>query len=141
MTEIKKKPKTSVVLCAIGSALLLIMALFHGSGFVYVSEAIKNSNAEEFLKEIVPVLFAHPSIHLISLTTFGILTIFLNYDYKKVSITLSSIIIIDAVLAFYLGGIIPGILLTIAATCFILVSLDLIKKKENVSKKDFPFPN
>ncbi len=141
MTEIKKKTIASNILCISGSTLLLIMALFHGSGFAYVSEAIISSNAEEFLKDIVPILFAHPSIHLISLSAFGILIIFLDHHYKKISTLLSVIIMIDAGLAFYLGGIIPGALLTIAAACFILVSLEVIKRKEKVSKKNFPFSN
>jgi len=110
-------------LCIAGSLLLFIMGLFHGSGFFYVNEAIQESNAEEFLKDIVPALFAHPSIHLIGLAAFGILAVFLEQDLRKVTWLLALLIVLDAFLAFYLGGIRAGILLLAAASCFILVSL------------------
>ena len=122
MTETKRKLKAYKALCLVGSILLFVMAIFHVSGFFYVSESIMKSNAEGFLKEIVPVLFVHPSIHLIGLSAFGILTIFLNNDNKKVLVLLSLIVIADALLAFYLGGTLPGILLTVAALCFIMAS-------------------
>lgn len=118
MVERKTKSKKSRVLILIGSILLTIMAVFHGSGFVYVSDAISKSNSEDFLKEIVPVLFAHPSIHLIGLASFGFLTLFLQYDAKKILFLLSAFVFIDGILAFYLGGIIPGALLSASALCF-----------------------
>lgn len=115
--------KTSKILTIIGSSLLLIMALLHGSGFSYVTEAITESSSEEFLKEIVPVLFAHPSIHLLGLTAFGVLALFMRHEAKKVLLLLSFLVIADALLAFYLGATPPGILLTIAALCFSITGL------------------
>lgn len=112
--------KTSKIFCWIGNTLLIIMALFHGSGFYYVKEMITQSNAKDFLKDIVPILFAHPSIHLIGLAAFGILSLSLGKESKKVLGLLSIFIIIDALLAFYLGGILPGCLLLAAALFFIL---------------------
>lgn len=118
--EVKKsKSKVYKILCVSGSVLLIIMAIFHGSGFLYISETIVQSNTEEFLKEIVPVLFAHPSIHLLGLAAFGFLALSLQKESKKVLFLLSLIVIIDGLLAFYLGGILPGVLLSIAAICFI----------------------
>ncbi len=106
----------------LGSILLLFMAVFHGMGFSYVSEAISTSNAEKFLKQIVPTLFAHPSIHLIGLASFGVLTIFLKQDRHKVQLCIALLIIIDALLAFNLDAIIPSVLLMSAALCFFLGS-------------------
>jgi hypothetical protein len=120
MESQKKTSKVFKVLCIVGSSLLLVMGIFHGSGFFYVKELITQSNAEGFLKDIVPVLFAHPSIHLIGLAAFGILAISLGKESKKVLWLLSILIIIDALLAFYLGGLIPGVLLLAAALCFII---------------------
>lgn len=114
----KGKTKTSKVLCIAGSILLFVMAVFHGSGYSFVKEAITESNAENFLKEIVPALFAHPSIHLLGLSAFGILAIFLTEGVRKLLILLSVLVAVDALLAFYLGGILPGTLLLIAALCF-----------------------
>lgn len=105
------------------------MAVFHGSGFYYVSEAITKSDAEGFLKEIVPILFAHPLIHLVGLAAFGILAFFLKHEAKKVLLLLSALIGIDAVLAFYLGGLLPGILLIVAAIFFIIA---ILKTNQNL---------
>lgn len=110
--------KNSKILCVSGSVLLLVMAAFHGSGISYVSDIMSKSNAEPFLKEIMPVLFAHPSIHLIGLAGFGILAIFLSQDAWKVLALLAIAVAADAALAFYLGGVIPGVLLMAAALCF-----------------------
>ncbi len=120
MTDTKNKAKTSKIFRIVGSSLLLIMAVFHGSGFSYVSKSIATSNVEGFLKEIVPALFAHPTIHLIGLAAFGILTLYLKQEIKKVVLLLSLLIVTDALLAFYLGGIIPDLLLTVAALCFVI---------------------
>lgn len=98
------------------------MAIFHGSGFSYINETIMKSNADGFLKEIVPVLFAHPSIHLIGLAAFGILALFLERETKKVLTLLSLIVFVDALLAFYLGGTLPGMLLVVATLCFLVAS-------------------
>ena len=128
MVKVKTKSKKSRVLILIGSLLLVIMAIFHGSGFFYVSKAINESNSEEFLKEIVPVLFAHPSIHLIGLSSFGFLTLFLQHDAKKLLLLLSLIVLMDGILAFYLGGMLPGALLSVSAICFFITRFKIIGK-------------
>lgn len=123
MSDSKRISKMAKVFCLIGSILLLVMGIFHGSGFFYIQEAIEKSNAESFLKEIVPVLFAHPSIHLISLSALGILAIFLKQDLRKLTWLLAVLILSDAILGFYLGGVIPGFLLLAAAICFVIAGL------------------
>lgn len=116
----RKTSKRTRIYCSIGSILLLVMAAFHGSGFFYVREAITSSNAEDFLKDIVPALFAHPSIHLMGLSALGLLTLWLPREAYKVAWLLAALIALDAALAFYLGGAIPGLLLLLAAACFVL---------------------
>ncbi len=111
--------------CIVGSILLIMMAVFHGSGYSYVASAIGESDAENFLKQIVPVLFAHPSIHLIELAAFGILAMFLGPAASKVLTLLAALIMVDGALAFYLGGILPGILLFGAALSFIVASVKI----------------
>lgn len=113
------KSKTYTVLCIVGSVLLVVMAIFHGSGYSFIKETIDASNSEEFLKEIIPTLFVHPSIHLIGLAAFGILAIYVSEGYRKVLLLLSLLIGIDAFLAFNLGGVLPGVLLLISALCFV----------------------
>ena len=107
--------KWSVILACL---LLLFMAAFHGLGFSYIKHEIYSTNAEGFLKEIVPVLFLHPSIHLIGLAALGALTLYLNNISSKVQFLLAVLVMIDAGLAFYLGTLMPGILLTTAALLF-----------------------
>ena len=123
-----KNNKIYSAFCIAGSSILLVMAVFHGSGYYYVSETIIASNAEPFLKDIVPVLFAHPSFHLLGLSAFGLLALELTIDAKKVLAVLSILIFIDALLALYLGGLLPGILLTIAALCFVSASVNQNKR-------------
>ncbi|WP_350293988.1 hypothetical protein [uncultured Croceitalea sp.] len=125
MDEQKTKSKTSRILILIGSILLFIMAFFHGSGFFYVSDLINESNAEGLLKEIVPVLFAHPSIHLMGLSALGILSLYLKYEAKKVLLLLTVLVIIDAILAFAVGGLIPGLILSIPVVCFLMARFNI----------------
>ncbi|MDC8004846.1 hypothetical protein POV27_12360 [Aureisphaera galaxeae] len=118
MVDQNTKAKTSKILILIGSILLAVMAVFHGSGFFYVSDLIDNSNADGLLKEIVPVLFAHPSIHLIGLAALGIFTLFLTYDARKILYLLTALVLIDTILAFMVGGPIPGSILSVPVLCF-----------------------
>lgn len=111
-------PRTARIFFIIGSVLLLVMAAFHGSGFFYVREAMSQSNAEAFLKDIVPALFAHPSIHLIGLSALGFLTPYFHHQAYRAAWLLAVLILLDGALAFYLGGIIPGLLLCTAAAFF-----------------------
>jgi len=127
MSKLKNPTKISKGLILIGTMLLVVMAIFHGSGIFYVSEAIAVSNSEIFLKDIVPVLFIHSSIHLLGLASFGVLALFLQQEVKKVLIMLSILSLIDALLAFYLGAIFPGVLIMIPTFCFCLAFF-LIKK-------------
>ena len=123
MSDVNNITKTSKIFCIIGSSFLCIMGAFHGSGFFYISELMEQSNADLFLKDIVPVLFAHPSIHLIGLAGLGVLALFLKQDFRKLAWALSAIVLVDAILGFAVGGLIPGILITLAACCFLLAGL------------------
>ena len=125
MVEQKTKSKTDKVLISIGSVLLILMALFHGSGFFFVSDLMNESNADGFLKEIVPVLFAHPSIHLLGLSALGLVTLYLRYEAKKILLLLTILVLADAILAFAIGGLIPGILLTIPVLCFAIAAIKI----------------
>jgi hypothetical protein len=102
-----------------GNVLLLIMAAFHGSGVIYVTNLMNDSDAKGFLKDIFPVLFMHPSLHLLILAIFGIVAIKMPQEGYRIFRVLMVAILIDAALGFYLGGIVPGILLTLSAACFL----------------------
>lgn len=113
-------PTRPKVFCLIGSVLLVFMAAFHGSGYGFIRGAIRDSDAASFLKEIVPVLFVHPSYHLLGLAGFGILGLFLKEGNWKVWFLVAGLVLGDAGLGFAVGGPIPGGLLSLAALCFLI---------------------
>lgn len=117
----QKKSLTYKVLCITGSVFLAAMGIFHGSGLVYVTEIMNASNAEDFLKSVIPVLFIHPSLHLLVMAVFGILALFFN-ETQKMLWLLSALIFVDAGLSFYLSAWLPGILVLAAGTCFLRAS-------------------
>lgn len=101
------------------------MAMFHGSGYFYITDLINESNANGFLKEIVPVLFAHPSIHLIGLAALGFISLYLKYETKKILFLLTILVLADTILAFIVGGLIPGFILAIPAACFSIAQFNI----------------
>ena len=119
----QKQSKTFLLLICMGSFLLLYMGGFHGSGLGYVTEKMVSSNASDFLKDIFPVLFVHPSIHMVSLAALGFLSLFLKADGKKILWLVAVLVIIDSCLAFFLGGILPGILLALSAFAYIYAGI------------------
>jgi hypothetical protein len=114
--------RTQMISCAIGSLLLLAMAAFHGSGHAFVSAAIADSNAPAFLKEVVPAVFLHVSIHLAGLSAFGFLAMFLRHDAHAVVALLAIVVLADALLALHMGGVVPAAVLACAAACFIVAT-------------------
>jgi len=110
--------KLANLLCLFGTLLLVAMAGLHGSGFFEIKAAIEASDTSDFLKEILPPLFIHPSFHLLGLAGFGLLSIWLKGGAKAVLTLVAVLILVDALLAFYLGALIPGILLAVASGLF-----------------------
>jgi len=120
MTVHKNKSKLFKISVLTGSILLVIMAIFHASGFHFVTQTINESNAKEFLKEIFPVLFILPSVHLLCLASLGFLSLFIQGGIKKILILISVFTMINTGLAFYLNAVLPGFLLAISALCFVI---------------------
>ncbi|MEL7004982.1 MAG: hypothetical protein AAFN93_19915 [Bacteroidota bacterium] len=114
--------KLSKPLCIIASILLLIMALFHGSGINYVNDIVKASNVEGFIKDIFPVLFILPTIQLIGLAVFGFIAISMKQLAYKILIPVSTFAFIDALFAFYLNAIIPGLILILPTVLYMLAA-------------------
>ncbi|MEM8900286.1 MAG: hypothetical protein AAGC85_19375 [Bacteroidota bacterium] len=119
----QKQSKTFRLLIFLGSFLLLFMGGFHGSGLRYVTEKMTSSNASDFLKDIFPILFVHPSIHMVGLAALGFLSLFLKTDGKKILWLVAVLVIIDSCLAFFLGGILPGILLALSAFAYVYAGI------------------
>ena len=117
--------KIDKTLCYIGSALLLVMGIFHGSGTLWISGKVAESNAEEFLKDVFPILFAHVSMHLIGLAILGVLLTFFGKSAWSILVLLSLLVLADAGLAFSLGALPPGMLLLAASTCFAISAVRL----------------
>lgn len=114
--------KSSRIWSLAGSFLLLVMAGFHGSGLLFATRSINDSNAEPFLKKIFPVLFALPSLQLLGLAAFSILALFLKTDGHKVLVLVGVLVAVDGLLAIYLGGTVPALLLFGAAVAFLVAA-------------------
>ena len=125
--------KLSKFFCIVGSVLLLIMGLFHGSGLNWISGEISKSNAEPFLKEVFPVLFAHVSIHLLGMAILGLSLIWFHKAARVVSIFIAAMVMANVVFAFYLGASPPGVLLLCAAICFVLVAVTYSERSSHVT--------
>lgn len=113
---------TSKVFTLIGSLLLFLMAGFHASGYSYVVGLFNESNAESFLKDIFPTLFAHPSIHLAGVAGLGVLSLFMKDGARLLLIGLGIFVAVDAFLGFLVGGLIPGIALSLVVIAFFLAA-------------------
>lgn len=112
------------ILCVVGSVLLLVMAIFHGSGYSMVSDSIAESNAPAFIKHIVPALFLHTSMHLVGLAAFGFLALF-NGSRGMIAL-LALAVLADAALAFHLGGVLAAVLLLVAMLCFAVAAVQRV---------------
>ncbi|SHG28401.1 hypothetical protein [Flagellimonas flava] len=102
----------------IGSVLLILIALFHGSGIGYVTNLMVKSNAEPFLKEIFPILFILPTLQLLGLAIFGLLTLGMQHEVKKILFLIAILVIVNSILALYLGAIVPSVLLFFSSFAF-----------------------
>lgn len=108
----------------IGSILLLVTAVLHGSGYTQVSAAISKSNASAFLKHVVPGLWVHFSIHLAILATFGLVLAFSIQRLRILFALLALAAVADAAWAFLLAGFFVGVALPAAAAlCFAFAAL------------------
>ena len=110
--------RSARILGVLGSVLLLVTAIFHGTGYAGVSEAIATSDASVFLKRAVPGLWAHFSLHLVVLAAFGVLASFAP-GMRTLNVVLAVAVAADAAVVFALAGFFAGVaLLTAAASCF-----------------------
>lgn len=114
--------KSFKLFVSLGCILLVVMALFHGSGLKFVNDTLLESNSKGFIKDIFPVLFVHTSVHLFSLAIFGIATLSMSDGHKTILKIIASFIIISSLAAFYLTAIAPGILLLLSASCFLIAN-------------------
>ncbi|MEO1051767.1 MAG: hypothetical protein AAFX87_14150 [Bacteroidota bacterium] len=129
MTTDANHSKLFKTLCIIGSSLLIIMAGLHGSGTTYLTEKINQSNASSLIKEVFPVLFVLPSIELLGLAAFSLLTLTMKSEVEKVLALIVILIVVNAALAFYLGALIPGLLIVGAASCFAFAGWERSKRQ------------
>ena len=112
------KSKITKISTLIGCSLLITMALFHGSGIFYLSDLVQQSDADPIIKKIFPVLFAHPSIQLFGLAGLGIVTFFMKHEIGKILLFIAILVLVDSVLAFFLGAMLPGLVLVLTSSVF-----------------------
>lgn len=122
--------RTAKILCAVGCVLLLVTALFHGTGYVEISDAVSESNASAFLKRAVPGVWLHFSLHLVALVAFGILALFAAHGARSLLALLALAAAADAALVFSFAGFFAGVaLLVAAALCFALAAIQPLPRK------------
>ncbi len=119
--------KISSTLCIIASSLLLVMAIFHLSGIEYVNSLVQSVEISDLIKDIFPVLFILPSVQLLGLASFGLISISLGNKAKLTLMLISIFIALDAILAFVIGALIPGFVLLTPAIIFTMVSFRIGK--------------
>ncbi|MEM6830533.1 MAG: hypothetical protein AAF551_08440 [Bacteroidota bacterium] len=114
----KKSTKTS---CTIASILLLIIGLFHGSGINFINGLVQESDVSQLVKNVFPVLFISPSIQLIGIGVIGLFAVNENVNYK-ILFTLSVLVLMDVIFAFWLDALIPGIVLLIPSAIYLVAA-------------------
>lgn len=110
--------RTVVVLTIIGSVMLLAMAALHASGYSYITESLLESDAPDFLKNILPTLFLYPSVVMIALVIFALSALQKKEAASFIFAAISLVLLINTVLGFVLGGLIPGGVLLFATGLF-----------------------
>jgi len=125
---IKPPSKHIKILCVVASGLLIVMGIFHGSGINYVNGLVQESDVPQLVKQVFPVLFILPSIQLIGLGVFGLLA------YKQpinpgVLLTLSVLVMVDAILAFWLNALFPGIVLLLPSLLYLIAARSVSKNR------------
>lgn len=121
----KLSTKSAKTISLIGCVLLLIVGVFHGSGINYINDLVQESDVSQLVKTIFPVLFILPSLQLIGLGIIGILAI--RRSNYEILFALTALTLADALLAFWLGAVIPGLILAIPSIIFFVVAISFKK--------------
>lgn len=119
MNFIRKQNNTLII---VASTLLLAIGVFHGSGINYLGEMVQASDVAPIVRKIFPVLFILPSLQLIGLALIGLVARRKPINHQ-VFFVLFILVLIDAMLAFWLGALIPGIILALPALIYLLAAL------------------
>ncbi|WP_421870733.1 hypothetical protein [Marinoscillum sp.] len=108
------------VLCAIACILLLAVGILHMSGINYINDMVQQSDVSDLVKQIFPILFLAPSIQLIVLAIFGLIA--LSKPSRIVYALISVFVLIDAIFAFWLNALIPGVILLLPGVIFVFLA-------------------
>lgn len=117
------RPGVMNVLCAIACILLLAVGILHLSGINYINDMVQQSNVSDLVKQIFPILFLAPSIQLIVLAIFGLIA--LSKPSRIVYALIAVFVLIDAVFAFWLNALIPGLILLLPGVIFVFLAWKL----------------
>ncbi len=116
--------RVSKPLCVIGCVLLLVTAVFHGTGYSAVTDAVFKSNHPAMLKAALPGMWLHFSIHLVVLSALALFASFSARGSRGLLLLISVAVATDTILVWYYVGFFAGVaLLVAAAVCFALAAL------------------
>lgn len=121
--------KTTSTLCTAASILLLIIGLFHGSGIIYISGMVQKSDVSNLVKNVFPVLFISPSVQLLGLGVIALFTVNKHANYK-ILFTLSILVLINSIFAFWLNAVIPGLILLTPSLIYFIAAWSSMNQNE-----------
>ncbi len=119
----------SAVSCTIGIAFVLAIAALHISGFDHYTSQIRESDASDFLKDMFPILYAMPSLYLLTLGAFGVLALFAPTARRPICLILAVAVVAAGALALMLGEWIPVAVMSGGALFFLVAALTVRGKK------------
>lgn len=115
--------RSVTVLSVLGAAILLAVAVLHGSGYDYVAGTVQQSDLPEFLKRVLPLLYLYPSALMFLLALAVLATLRRTAARAPVLALVCVVVAANSVLGFVLGGAIPGAALLLVAGLFAFASL------------------
>jgi hypothetical protein len=113
--------KSIKMLCSVASISLLLVGLFHGSGIEYINGLVQASDLSQFVKKVFPVLYISPSVQLLGLGIIGLL-VMNNHTNYKILFTLSILVLVNSVFAFWLSAVIPGFILLVPSSIYFVAA-------------------
>ena len=121
--------RVAKILCIIGCVVLLVTAVFHGTGYTAVSDAVSELSSSG-LKAALPGMWLHFSIHLATLIAFGLLALFSTHGTRSLVALIALVVAADATLVFYFIGFFAGVALLVAASlCFALAAFQPVVRR------------
>ncbi|MEL6322834.1 MAG: hypothetical protein AAFQ84_01230 [Pseudomonadota bacterium] len=115
--------RVSSISCALGVVFVSAIAMLHGSGFGTFTAEMNETNASDFLKDMFQVLYAVPTVFLLTLAAFGVLATLNRRMRRPVCSILCPAVVATGALALVLGEWVPLVIMTLGGSLFAVAAL------------------